>query len=153
MVEAAHRGELDVLYSCGGNFLEVLPDPDQVREALERVPLRVHQDVVVTTQMLLEPGEEVVLLPAATRYEQRDGGTETTTERRVVYGPQVVAPVGAARTEWEIFLDLARRVDPPLPPHRVLLGRGHPRRDRQDRPHLPRRRDPVQARRQPAMGW
>jgi molybdopterin-dependent oxidoreductase alpha subunit len=112
MVEAAHRGELDVLYSCGGNFLEVLPDPGLVREALERVPLRVHQDVVVTTQMLLEPGEEVVLLPAATRYEQRDGGTETTTERRVVYGPQVVAPVGGARTEWEIFLDLARRVDP-----------------------------------------
>ena len=112
MVEAAHRGELDVLYSCGGNFLEVLPDPQQVREALERVPLRVHQDVVVTTQMLIDPGEDVVLLPAATRYEQRDGGTETTTERRVVFGPQVVPPVGAARTEWEIFLDLARRVDP-----------------------------------------
>ncbi len=112
MVEAAHRNELDILYSCGGNFLEVLPDPKQVREALERVPLRVHQDIVVTTQMLLDPGEEVVLLPAATRYEQRDGGTETTTERRVVFGPQVVPPVGAARTEWEIFLDLARRVDP-----------------------------------------
>jgi molybdopterin-dependent oxidoreductase alpha subunit len=112
MVEAAHRGELDVLYSCGGNFLEVLPDPHQVRAALERVPLRVYQDVVVTTQMLIDPGEDVVLLPAATRYEQRDGGTETTTERRVVFGPQVVTPVGAARTEWEIFLDLARRVDP-----------------------------------------
>ena len=112
MVEAAHRGEIDILYSCGGNFLEVLPDPYQVREALERVPLRVHQDIVVTTQMLLDPADEVVLLPAATRYEQRDGGTETTTERRVVFGPQIVPPVGAARTEWEIFLDLARRVDP-----------------------------------------
>ncbi len=33
MVEAGGRGELDVLISSGGNFLEVLPDPDQVRRA------------------------------------------------------------------------------------------------------------------------
>ena len=31
MVEAGGRGELDVLYSSGGNFLEVLPDPDAGR--------------------------------------------------------------------------------------------------------------------------
>ena len=30
MVEAASRGEIDVLYSSGGNFLEVLPDPEFV---------------------------------------------------------------------------------------------------------------------------
>jgi molybdopterin-dependent oxidoreductase alpha subunit len=113
MVEAAHRGDLDVLYSSGGNFLEVLPDPRFVREALERVPLRVHQDIVLSTQMLVDPGEEVVLLPAATRYEQRDGGTETTTERRIIFSPEIPGPrVGEARTEWEIFVDLARRVDP-----------------------------------------
>ncbi|MFQ5947690.1 MAG: FdhF/YdeP family oxidoreductase [Acidimicrobiia bacterium] len=113
MVEAAHRGELDVLFSSGGNFLEVLPDRGMVREALEGVPLRVHQDIVLSTQMLTDPGEAVVLLPAATRYEQRDGGTETTTERRVIFSPEIRGPrVGEARTEWEIFLDLARRVDP-----------------------------------------
>jgi molybdopterin-dependent oxidoreductase alpha subunit len=113
MIEAAHRGELDVLYSSGGNFLAVLPDPQMVREALERVSLRVHQDVVVSSQMLVEPGDGVVLLPAATRYEQRDGGTETTSERRIVFSPRIKGPrVGEARTEWEIFVDLARRVDP-----------------------------------------
>ena len=49
-----------------------------VRRALARVPLRVHQDIVLTPQMLLEPEAEdgaVVLLPAQTRYEQRGGGT------------------------------------------------------------------------------
>ncbi|MGH9054162.1 MAG: FdhF/YdeP family oxidoreductase [Acidimicrobiia bacterium] len=113
MVEAAHAGELEVLYSSGGNFLEVLPDRAMVREALERVPLRVHQDIVVSSQMLVDPGREVVLLPAATRYEQREGGTETTTERRIVFSPEIPGPrLGEARTEWEIFLDLARRVDP-----------------------------------------
>ncbi len=113
MVEASHRGEIDVLYSSGGNFLEVMPDPPFVREALERVPLRVHQDIVVSSQMLVDPADTVVLLPAATRYEQRDGGTETTTERRIVFGPEIRGPrPGEVRTEWEIFLDLARRVDP-----------------------------------------
>jgi molybdopterin-dependent oxidoreductase alpha subunit len=112
MVEAAGRGAIDVLYSSGGNFLETLPDPDAVRSALERVPLRVHQDIVVSSQMLVD-GEDVVLLPAMTRYEQPGGGTETTTERRVLFSPEIPGPrVGEARAEWEIFVDLARRVDP-----------------------------------------
>jgi molybdopterin-dependent oxidoreductase alpha subunit len=113
MVEAGGRGELDVLYSSGGNFLEVLPEPDVVDAALARVPLRVHQDIVLSTQMFTEPGEVVVLLPAATRYEQRGGGTETTTERRIAYSPEIPGPrPGEVRSEWEIFVDLARRVAP-----------------------------------------
>jgi hypothetical protein len=35
--------------------------------------------------MFIEPKEEVLLLPAKTRYEQEGGGTETITERRVVF--------------------------------------------------------------------
>ena len=113
MVEAGGRGEIDVLYSSGGNFLEVLPEPDVVDAALARIPLRVHQDVVLSTQMFTEPGEVVVLLPAATRYEQRDGGTETTTERRIAFSPEIRGPrPGEVRSEWEIFVDLARRVAP-----------------------------------------
>ena len=34
MVEAARRGDLDVLWSSGGNFLDVLPAPDITRTAL-----------------------------------------------------------------------------------------------------------------------
>ena len=55
MVEAGSRGEIDVLYSSGGNFLEVLPDPEFVDGALARIPLRVHQDIVVSSQMLVDP--------------------------------------------------------------------------------------------------
>jgi molybdopterin-dependent oxidoreductase alpha subunit len=112
MIEAAGRGEMDVLYSSGGNFLETLPDPAFVRRALASVPLRVHQDIVVSPQMLV-PGETVVLLPARTRYEQRGGGTETTTERRIVFSPEIPGPrPGEARSEWEIFTDLAARIAP-----------------------------------------
>jgi molybdopterin-dependent oxidoreductase alpha subunit len=113
MVEAAGRGGIDVLWSSGGNFLDVLPAPDVTRAALAATPLRVHQDVVVTDQMLVEPGEAVVLLPAATRYEQEGGGTSTTTERRVAFSPEIAGPrVGEARSEWRIFGDVARRVHP-----------------------------------------
>jgi molybdopterin-dependent oxidoreductase alpha subunit len=112
MLDAARRGDLDVLFSSGGNFLDVLPDPTNVEAALARTPLRVHQDIFVSSQMLVDPGQTVVLLPAATRYEQRGGGTSTTTERRVAFSPEIEGPrVGEARAEWEIFIDLARRVD------------------------------------------
>lgn len=112
MLEAAERGDLDVLWSSGGNFREVFPDPTRVDAALARVPLRVHQDVIVSSQMLVD-GETVLLLPAATRYEQRGGGTETTTERRIAFSPEIRGPrPGESRSEWEIFLDVARRADP-----------------------------------------
>src|SRR4029450_1452068 len=70
MVEAGARGELDLLYCLGGNFLRTLPDPDYVAAAMANIPLRVHQDIILTDQMLIEPREEVILLPAKTRYEQ-----------------------------------------------------------------------------------
>ena len=113
MLEAAGRGELDVLWSSGGNFLDVLPDPARVADALERVPLRVHQDVVLSSQMLV-PGDDVILLPVATRYEQEGGGTETTTERRIVFSPEIPRQVGEARSEWRLFADVAMRVRPDL---------------------------------------
>ncbi|MGH2620098.1 MAG: molybdopterin-dependent oxidoreductase, partial [Anaerolineales bacterium] len=56
MIDAAHEGTLDLLFAAGGNFLDVLPEPDYVRQALERVPLRVHLDLMLNRQMLLEPG-------------------------------------------------------------------------------------------------
>jgi len=111
MIDACERGELDVLYSSGGNFLDILGDPAAVRRALERVPLRVHQDVVVSSQMLVPADHAVILLPAMTRYEQPGGGTETTTERRVIFSPEIPGPrIGKARAEWEIFGEIARRV-------------------------------------------
>lgn len=113
MIDAAHAGSLDLLYSMGGNFLETLPDPEFVREALERVPVRVHQDLVLTTAALADPGEAVLLFPAQTRYEQRGGGTETSTERRVYLSPEIPGRrIGESRAEWEILMDLAERARP-----------------------------------------
>lgn len=115
MVEAAESGALDVLWMSGGNFLDVMPDPARVESAMATVPLRVHQDVVVTSQMLV-PGDDVVLLPVATRYEQEGGGTSTTTERRVAFSPEIPRAVGEARSEWRLFAEVANRIRPDLRP-------------------------------------
>jgi molybdopterin-dependent oxidoreductase alpha subunit len=109
MVEAAAAGELDVFVLDGSNLLEILPDPDHVRDALAHVPTRIHIDIVMTSQMLVE-GEDVLVLPAATRYEQEGGGTSTTTERQIAFSPQVIDPPGEARSEWRLYADLASRV-------------------------------------------
>lgn len=115
-IDAAHRGDIDVLYAAGGNFTETLPEPAFVRQALRHVPCRIHQDIVLTPQMLLDPvadGGVVILLPARTRYEQRGGGTETSTERRVYFSPEIRGRrIGESRAEWEILMQVAQRAYP-----------------------------------------
>ncbi|HAZ48400.1 MAG TPA: formate dehydrogenase, partial [Cyanobacteria bacterium UBA11369] len=115
MIDAADENKLDVLFSVGGNFLEVLPEPDYVEAALKKVPLRVHMDIVLSSQMLIEPADTVVLLPATTRYEIPGGVTETSTERRVIFSPEIPGHrIGEARPELQVFMELARRVKPEI---------------------------------------
>ncbi len=109
MLEAAARGELQALYQIGGNFRDTLPQPEAVERALGRIPLRIHQDIVFSRAMLAEPADVVYVLPARTRYEHRGGITETTTERRVVFSPEVPGPRPAeALEEWRIALEIVR---------------------------------------------
>jgi molybdopterin-dependent oxidoreductase alpha subunit len=115
MPAAAARGELDVLFCVGGNFLETLPDPRSVAAALDRVATRAHHDIVTSSMMLLPPSDLTLLLPATTRYESPGGGTETSTERRIIFSPEVPGRrVGSARPEWQVLGELAARVRPEL---------------------------------------
>jgi len=115
MIDAGLRGELDVLFSAGGNFMEAMPDPGYIDEALAAIPLRVHQDIVITNQMLIDPGEAVILLPAMTRYETPGGVTQTSTERRIMFSPEIKGPrIAEARAEWTVYVDIAKRVKPEL---------------------------------------
>jgi predicted molibdopterin-dependent oxidoreductase YjgC len=112
-LEAAARGEIDVFWQSGGNFKGTLPSPAHVQEALGKIKLRVHQDIVVNPTMLVDPAETVVLLPSRTRYEQRGGGTQTSTERRIIFSPEIPGPrPGESRDEWEIPILVAKAVHP-----------------------------------------
>lgn len=113
MIEAAARGNLDFFFVIGGNFLETMPQPQRVEAALAKVPVRIHQDIVLTKQMLVDPADVVYVFPARTRYEHRGGVTETTTERRVIFSPHVPGhEIPEAREEWWPVLELARRAQP-----------------------------------------
>jgi len=115
MVDAAYGGGLDVFWMVGGNFLETLPDPAAAAAALRRVGTRLHQDVVLTSMMLLPPEDTAVIFPATTRYESPGGGTETSTERRIIFSPEVEGRrIGSAKAEWEVFGEVASRVRPDL---------------------------------------
>ncbi len=119
MVEACADGRLDLFYNVGGNMLRNLPEPDHVRSLLAQVPMRVHQDIILNDQMLIPAQETVLLLPAKTRYEQDDGGTETSTERRVMFSPEIPRQVGEAKAEWKILREIAAATYPERAP---LLG-------------------------------
>ncbi|MCS6816304.1 MAG: FdhF/YdeP family oxidoreductase [Blastocatellia bacterium] len=113
MIEAAHRGELDVFYLIGSNLTGILPESQFVREALARIPLRVHHDIVLNPQMFVEPADTVLILPATTRYEMAGGNTETTTERRILFNPEIPGPrLPEARDEWRALVGIAQRVRP-----------------------------------------
>ncbi len=114
-VLAAMEGRLDVHYNVGGNLLMTMPDPAFVRDAFGKVGLRVHQDVVVNTSHLIEPEEMVILLPAQTRYEQKGGGTSTSTERRIRFSPEIPGHrIGEAKPEWWIPCQVAIAAKPQL---------------------------------------
>jgi molybdopterin-dependent oxidoreductase alpha subunit len=113
MIDAGYEGKLDVLLSSGGNFLEVLPDPKYCKQAMEGMPMRIHIDICLSSQMLLDPADVVLLLPAQTRYEMAGGVTETSTERRIIFSPEISGPrIAEAWPEYRIFGELAARVRP-----------------------------------------
>src|SRR5436190_5754530 len=113
MIERAAAGDVDLFWIVGGNFLETLPDAGLCRRALARPRLRVHHDIVLSPSMLVESAGDVILLPAATRYESAGGGTETSTERRIIFSPEIRGRrIGSARPEWQVFGEAMARAWP-----------------------------------------
>jgi predicted molibdopterin-dependent oxidoreductase YjgC len=113
MIDRAAAGDIDLFWQVGGNFLETLAGEERSRRALARPRLRIHQDIVLTSSMLADSDGDVVLLPATTRYESPGGGTETSTERRIIFSPEIPGRrVGNARPEWAVFGEAMARAFP-----------------------------------------
>jgi molybdopterin-dependent oxidoreductase alpha subunit len=130
MIEHSACGEVDVFWIVGGNFLETLPDVERSTRALARPRLRVHQDIVVSSSMLVDGDADVLLLPAATRYESPGGGTETSTERRIIFSPEIPGRrIGSAKPEWWVFREVMARA---APDRRDLVGLNDAARIRQE---------------------
>ena len=112
-ITASAAGDVDTFWLVGGNMLETLPDTAEAARALARPRLRVHHDIVLSTSMLVEGAGDVLLLPATTRYESPGGGTETSTERRIIFSPEIPGRrVGSAKPEWWVFREVMTRAHP-----------------------------------------
>lgn len=115
MLDSASRGAMDVLFAVGGNFREVMPAPRGVDSAIESIGLRVHMDITLSSQMFNDPADTVILLPAKTRYEIAGGVTETSTERRIIFSPEIEGHrIPQARSEWRVLGEIVARVRPDL---------------------------------------
>ncbi len=105
MIDMARRGLIKMLYIVGENSVRSHPDSRAVAEALSRLEFLVVQDIFMT-----ETAEYAdVVLPAASAALE-DYGTFTNTERRLQLTRKVVDPPGDAKPDWQIFIELARRL-------------------------------------------
>jgi anaerobic selenocysteine-containing dehydrogenase len=100
------QGSIELLWITATNPAVSLPDLARVREVLREPDLF----VVVQDLYLTETTEFAdVVLPAATWGEKT--GTFTNVDRTVHLSDKGVEPPGEARSDLDIFLDYARRMD------------------------------------------
>lgn len=99
-----------MLFSFGTNLLVSQPDTDMARRALAQLDFHVHADFFINPTATYAD----IVLPVATSWE-REGlraGFDASLEglRRVQLRPRIMAPVGAARSDTDIVLALAKRL-------------------------------------------
>jgi anaerobic selenocysteine-containing dehydrogenase len=106
MFRLAEEGSIRLLWISGTNPAVSLPELDRIRAILSRKGLFVVvQDLYLTETARLAD----VVLPAATWGEKT--GTFTNADRTVHLSDKAVEPPGEARSDLDIFLDYAARMD------------------------------------------
>ena len=104
LMDAAAEGGLKAAFIMGENGMVSEPDTEHVRHALKNLDFLVVQDIFLTETAELAD----VVLPAAC-WGEKDG-TYTSTCRAVQRIRKAVDAPGEARPDWEILLDLAKRL-------------------------------------------
>ena len=105
IIEAAVAGKIKALWIIATNPVVSCPNYSVLEQALRSLDFLVVQDGFHPTPTS-EFGD--LVLPAAIWGEKE--GTFTNSERRVSKVNRIVAPPGDARTDFDIFLDLAERL-------------------------------------------
>src|SRR6185437_11433682 len=105
IIEAAVAGKVKALWFIATNPAVSFPNYPLLKQALESVDFLIVQDCFHPT-----PTSEFadLVLPAAIWGEKE--GTYTNSERRVSKVNPVVTPPGLARSDFDIFLDIAQRL-------------------------------------------
>ncbi|GGJ35530.1 molybdopterin oxidoreductase family protein [Deinococcus roseus] len=99
-----HAGKIKGLLSICFNPLVSLPDANFNREALDKL-----EHYTVIDFFLSETAQHAdIVLPGS--LQEEDEGTTTSGEGRVIKINQAITPPGEARKDWEILLDIAKRL-------------------------------------------
>ena len=114
MFQAAADGEIKALWIVCTNPAQSMPDQALVRRALQRCEFVVVQEAYVNTATA---DFADLLLPASSWGEKE--GTVTNSERRISRVRAAVAAPGQARADWQVAVDVARRIEARLPSRRV----------------------------------
>lgn len=104
MVNAMYAGDIKGMYVLGENPAMSDPDVEHARAALAKLEHFVVQDIFLTETANFAD----VILPAAAWPEK--SGTVTNTNRQVQMGRKAVASPGDARPDWELVVELAKRL-------------------------------------------
>jgi assimilatory nitrate reductase catalytic subunit len=105
LIWAIDRGEVKGLLSICFNPVVSLPDSNTTRRALDKLEFFGIVDFFLSETAF----HADVVLPGSLHEE--DEGVVTTLEGRVVKVNEAIPPPGNARRDWEIFCDLAARLD------------------------------------------
>ncbi len=104
IMDAVHEGQIKGMYVLGENPAMSDPDVEHARDALAKLEHLVVQDIFLTETANFAD----VILPASAFAEK--SGTVTNTNRQVQMGRPALAPPGAARQDWWIEVELAKRL-------------------------------------------
>ncbi len=104
MFDAALEGKLKALWIIGEDVVQTDPNTNKVRKALDRLDLLVVQELFLTETAKLAD----VVLPGASFLEK--SGTFTNGERRIQKVNQVVSPLGNAKADGQVIVDLMNRM-------------------------------------------
>lgn len=102
-INAAYDGQLKGIYIMGENPMISDPDINHVKQALQRLPFLVVQDIFLTETAELAD----VVLPG-TSFAEIDG-TYTNTERRIIRLRKAIESIGDSRPDWWIVGEIAKR--------------------------------------------
>jgi assimilatory nitrate reductase catalytic subunit len=105
LFEAIDSGHIRAVWIMATNPVVSLPDADRVKRALARCPLVIVSDCVADNDTLKLAH---IKLPAAA-WAEKDG-TVTNSDRHVSRQRAFLAPPGAARPDWWIVSEVARRM-------------------------------------------
>jgi len=105
LFNAVDRGDIKAIWIMATNPVVSLPNADLVKRALQKCELVVVSDCIANT----DTGRLAHVLLPATGWSEKNG-TVTNSERRISRQRSLLPPAGAAKHDWWIMTQVARRM-------------------------------------------